>query len=173
MKADLRVHPPKFGCTLYLWLQEKSLTTFCGARTTAANRCSGPGVEPRAYHKGRLCFDIQALPCIHNSLLLNLTISSLDSNPKHGILEVTGTEGSYVMDHGTFEIIRRDGGKTFSERGNNPRSQGEKFYQNIAAHLTKGERLVISGEYARRPIQIVDLAGRSARLGRALKAKYG
>ena len=114
-----------------------------------------------------------AMVRFRNGAWLNLTISNLDSNPKRGILEITGTEGSYVMDHGTFEVIRRDGGRTFTECGNNTKSQGEKFYQNIAAHLTRGERLVISGEWARRPIHIVDLAGRSARQGRALKATYG
>ena len=42
----------------------------------------------------------------------------------------------------------------------------------MAEHMTKGTPLVISPEWARRPIHILDLAYRSAREGSALKAKY-
>ena len=48
-----------------------------------------------------------------------------------------------------------------------------KFYQNIADHLVKRKPLVITAEWARRPIHILDLAVRSAKLGKALKATYG
>ena len=34
------------------------------------------------------------------------------------------------------------------------------------------EKLVITGEWARRPIHILDLANRSATRGRAIKARY-
>ena len=49
---------------------------------------------------------------------------------------------------------------------------GWKLYQNVADHLVTGAKLVITPEWARRPIHILDLAGRSARLGRALPAVY-
>jgi predicted dehydrogenase len=117
--------------------------------------------------------EASAIVRFSNGACLNLNISNLDSNPKRGMLEITGTEGSYVMDYGWFEVIRRDGARVLTERGNSPASQGERFYANVAAHLTQGERLVISGEWARRPIHILDLAARSARLGRALKPAYG
>mgnify|MGYP000193288527 CR=1 FL=1 len=64
------------------------------------------------------------------------------------------------------------GGKATVERAPNPKGEGEKFYQNIAAHLTVGEPLVITGEWARRPIHILDLAAQSAKEGRALPVKY-
>ena len=54
----------------------------------------------------------------------------------------------------------------------NPNSEGWKLYQNVADHLAKRKPLIITGEWARRPIHILDLAVRSARTGRALKAKY-
>lgn len=41
----------------------------------------------------------------------------------------------------------------------------------ITPHNTHA-KLVITGEWARRPIHILDLAGRSAKLRRAIKAKY-
>lgn len=103
---------------------------------------------------------------------LTLSMSSIDSNPKRGVLEITGTKGTYVMDHGSWEIITPDGDKTVVTKGPNPTSEGWRFYQNIADHLVKGTALVITPEWARRPIHILDLAGRSAARGAALKAKY-
>ena len=47
-----------------------------------------------------------------------------------------------------------------------------KFYQNIADHLTKNTKLVITGEWARRPIHILDLACQSAAKGKTFPAKY-
>jgi len=107
-----------------------------------------------------------------NGAWLTLTISHLDSNPKRGILEITGTQGSYVMDHQTYEIIAQGRGETVVRRGRNPKGEGEKFYQNVADHMVKGEPLVITPEWARRPIHILDLACRSAKEGRACKATY-
>jgi len=103
---------------------------------------------------------------------LTLTISSIDSNPKVGQLEITGTKGSYVFDGRSYTIISHKKGELLTMKGGNPDSEGWRFYQNVADHLTKGKDLVISGEWARRPIHILDLAGKSAVQGRAMKAKY-
>jgi len=105
--------------------------------------------------------------------MLNLRISNVEANPKPGIVEFVGTKGTYVMDFGGFDLIAPSaGGDTVVTRGRNPPGEGWKLYQNVADHLVKGTPLVITGEWARRPIQILDLANRSARLGRALRAKY-
>jgi predicted dehydrogenase len=108
-----------------------------------------------------------------NGVWLRLTISQLDSNPKRGQLEITGTKGTYLIDFPNYEIITHAGPETVITRGKSRESEGWRFYQNVADHLTKGDRLIISPEWARRPIHILDLANRSARLGRALRAKYG
>ena len=110
-----------------------------------------------------------------NGAWLTLNITQLDSHPKsdRGILEITGTKGSYVMDHGTWKTIAHDdAGNTVTTTGKNPPNEGWRLYQNIADHLVKGEKLVITAEWARRPIHILDLACRSAKKGRALPAKY-
>jgi scyllo-inositol 2-dehydrogenase (NADP+) len=44
--------------------------------------------------------------------------------------------------------------------------------QNVADHLVKGKDLVITPEWARRSIHVLDLADRSARQGKALKVEY-
>ncbi|MEI8242766.1 MAG: Gfo/Idh/MocA family oxidoreductase [bacterium] len=105
--------------------------------------------------------------------MLTLRISAIDSHPKPGIVEFVGTRGTYVMDFATSDLITHsDAGETVSTRLRNPPGEGWKLYQNIADHLTKGKKLVITPEWSRRPIHILDLADRSAKLGRALPAKY-
>ncbi len=103
----------------------------------------------------------------------SLMITQLDSKPKGGQVEITGTKGTYVFDYRTYELIThgRDG-STVSRKGANPPSQHERFYRNIADHLRRGTKLVITPQWARRPVHVIDLACRSAAAGRALKAKY-
>ena len=103
---------------------------------------------------------------------VSLNISSLDSNPKRGVLEITGTKGTYLIDWQNYEITTHAGKQTVVTKGKCRETEGWRFYQNIADHLTKGEKLVITGEWARRPIHILDLACQSAKQGKALKAKY-
>ena len=103
---------------------------------------------------------------------LTLLVSAIDSNPRRGILDVTGTSGSYVLDWDFNECHRRDGNRTKVRRFKNPASEWWRYYQNIADHLTKKENLVITAEWARRPIHILELAGCSARKGTALRARY-
>ncbi len=105
---------------------------------------------------------------------LQLHISSIDSFPKndHGPLEITGTKGTYIMGFGQWKTIVHAGGKTVTTTGGDPAGEGWKLYQNIADHLVKGKPLVITPEWARRPIHILDLANKSAKLGKAIKTRY-
>jgi predicted dehydrogenase len=103
---------------------------------------------------------------------VTLMISQIDSNPKRYWLEITGTKGTYLFDYGVYELITHDGNKTVTTKGQNPPSEGNRYYENVADHLVKGKALVITPEWARRPIHILDLANRSAKLGTALKARY-
>ena len=100
-----------------------------------------------------------------------LASSSIEGRPGTWF-KVTGTKGTYVMDWGTYELITHDGAQTITTKGPNVQGEGWKFYQNIADHLVKGEKLIITPEWSRRPIHILDLADRSAKNGVAMKAKY-
>ncbi len=102
---------------------------------------------------------------------LTLLISTLDSNPRPGFLDITGTEGSYVLDWKFNEHVHRSNAQNQNPQAPQPPRRGWRFYQNIADHLTKGTKLVITPEWARRPIHILEL-GLSARKGGALPAKY-
>jgi predicted dehydrogenase len=107
-----------------------------------------------------------------NNQFLSLRITNIDSNPPEGVLEITGTEGTYIMDHQTWRTIAHENSIRVIKEGRNRESESWRFYQNIVDHLTEGEPLIITGEWARRPIHILDLASRSAREGKALQAKY-
>jgi predicted dehydrogenase len=107
-----------------------------------------------------------------NGAWLSLLVSSIDNNPRRGLVEVTGTKASYILDWNANELIRKEDGLTISTKYPNSPSEGWRFYQNVADHLVKGAKLVITGEWARRPIHILDLADQSARKGCAIKTKY-
>lgn len=107
-----------------------------------------------------------------NGRSLSLTITNLDANKLPYWMEVTGTKGTYLMNHETYEVILPKGNERIVRKGPNPPGESPKFYQNIADHLTRGEKLIITPEWARRPIHILDLAGRSAKKGACLPAQY-
>jgi len=103
---------------------------------------------------------------------LTLGITHLDSNPKEGWVEITGTTGTLVLE-AEYSILHqhsKDGAVT--TRIKNPPDQGCKYYENVAGFLTGKTPLVITAEWSRRPIHILDLAVRSARKGTALRTKY-
>ena len=104
---------------------------------------------------------------------LTLSMSQLEANPKKGFLEVRGTQGSYIMDHGTYEIVQpRSRGRVVRTEGVNRQDAWHEYYENVANHLARGTPLAIPPEWARRPIQILDMANRSAKTGRAIRLKY-
>jgi predicted dehydrogenase len=107
-----------------------------------------------------------------NGAWSTLQITALDARPNPNWFKVMGTKGTMVMNWDATEIITQNGANRVTTRIPNPPSAGWKFYQNIADHLTKGARLVITPEWARRPIHILDLAGQSSRAKRAMKPKY-
>jgi uncharacterized membrane protein len=100
-------------------------------------------------------------------------VSYIDSNPKEGQLEITGTKGTYVMDGGTWKVVKlnNDGSRSI-EDGKNPASEGWRYYKNVANYLTGKTKLVITPEWARRPTHILDLADQSVKKKKAMKAKY-
>lgn len=110
-----------------------------------------------------------------NGVWLNLSISNIDSLPKgadRGFIEVTGTEGTYIMEPNKERIIRMIDGEQVVENLEAPPNRWDKFYENVLAHLVKGDELVITPEWARRTIHILDLANQSAEQGRSMQPKY-
>ncbi len=104
---------------------------------------------------------------------MTLCISSVDANMKRGRIEVTGTKGTFIMlDDSNYEMITFRKGERIVASGSAGQSQWQNYYQNIADHLVEGAPLIITPEWARRPIHILDLMDKSAKAGRAMKTKY-
>ena len=134
---------------------------------------SGFWASETAWKKDTIEDHAEAVVRFRNGAWLSLAITHLDSHPKPGFLEITGTEGSYVMlDHRKYQIHRRRESSLTIEEGSNPADEHHRFYENLAAHLMHGEKLVITPEWSRRPVHVIDLAVQSAKKGRALAAKY-
>jgi scyllo-inositol 2-dehydrogenase (NADP+) len=131
--------------------------------------------QPGAPHPGNLIEDeAQLVARLADGRRINLTITSLEVSPKLGMMEVVGTRGSFLwLDWQSCQIteVRPSGEKVVTTVAHRP-SEGHRFYENIAAHLTGRAPLVITPEWARRPIHLLDLASRSAREGRALATTY-
>jgi scyllo-inositol 2-dehydrogenase (NADP+) len=104
---------------------------------------------------------------------LTLCISAIDSKRKEGIMEITGTKGTYLMEGNDAKIFTHGEDRTITTRHFvNPPGQEHKFYENVRDALLEKKPLVITGEWSRRPIHILDLAVRSAKAGRSLPAKH-
>jgi scyllo-inositol 2-dehydrogenase (NADP+) len=103
---------------------------------------------------------------------VSVMISSIDANPRRGFLDITGTKASMLVDWGGYELTTPGPGETIVTKGKFPDGRGDLYYKNVADHLVKGVPLVITPEWARRPIHILDLAGQSAATGRSLPALY-
>ena len=101
-----------------------------------------------------------------------IQITSLDGRPNQPWFKVIGTKGTMALDWANTEITTLNGDKRITTQIPNPPSKGHLFYQNIADHLTKGTELVITPEWSRRTVHILDLACRSAKAGHALKPRY-
>ncbi len=107
-----------------------------------------------------------------NGVSLSMLMTRLESNPRPGWFDITGTRGSYRFDHQGWEAVIQENPGIQYRRGPNPGSEAHRFYENIAAHLTRGEALAIPPEWARRTIHILDLSDQSARTGRSLPVRY-
>lgn len=115
--------------------------------------------------------ELTAIVRFANGALLNLRITHLDANPDHGLAAFTGTTGKYVMHQGDFELYRVNGSETTILKGKNRPGEQVRYYKNVAAALAGKEPLVITAEWSRRTMEILDLATRSAVLGAAIRVE--
>ena len=76
------------------------------------------------------------------------------------------------MDFNGYKIIKSLSGEKITIEGKNMPTDWAAYYKNVSDALMGEADLIITGEFARRPIHILDLANKSAAQGRALKATY-
>ncbi|MDX2111459.1 MAG: Gfo/Idh/MocA family oxidoreductase [Verrucomicrobiota bacterium] len=88
-------------------------------------------------------------------------------------LRIVGTKGTITWDWRNVNLTTvNDIGETVRTTLVNEPGAQLKYYENIHAHLFNGDPLIITPEHARRVIQILDYATRSAEKSETLKAKY-
>ena len=103
---------------------------------------------------------------------LTLAVTQIDSKGKDGWVEITGTQGTLLLDGNHSKLYRHVDGSIVTTQMPNPKDEGERYYENVCDHLVHKKPLVITAEWSRRPIHILDLAAKSARKGCALKSVY-
>jgi predicted dehydrogenase len=103
---------------------------------------------------------------------LTLKISTIEAVGFAGWVEIVGTKGTVVLDSAHVTLTQHEGGKRVTTQMVCRPDEGHRYYANVAGHLVTGAPLVITAEWSRRPIHILDLAVRSAKSGRALPVKY-
>ena len=98
--------------------------------------------------------------------------TAIDMAPK-ARTRVTGTKGVLVESGGAIELRerRKNGTSVVTSYPVGERAKNA-YYRNVADHLIQGAPLVITAEWARRVIQVLDAACRSAEAGKAIKPKY-
>lgn len=89
------------------------------------------------------------------------------------MIRITGTEGAIVATHATVDVhtFNRRGEKVSLSADLQPR-RWDRYYRNVQDHLLEGADLIITPEWARRVIQVLDFASRSARAGSALRPQH-
>jgi predicted dehydrogenase len=103
---------------------------------------------------------------------LTLRISTIASNPPEGWLEIVGTKGAITFEGSHHKLFQHGKNRQIITRIANRPSEGHRYYENVRDHLVNGDPLVITAEWSRRPIHILDLAVKSAKVGKALPVKY-
>lgn len=170
----------KSGGIMYDWgvhLIEYALQLLPGAKLTEVT-----GFAHRGYWASRAPADAgwksnpnedegRLIARFHTGQWIELTISSLDK-PISNQVEVVGTEGVYSFGFSSYELWKHEAGVSHTETGKHPEAQSFRLYENVAGHLLRGEPLVITPQWARRPIHIIDLGMQSAKAGKALPAQY-
>lgn len=109
-----------------------------------------------------------------NGARIELTITHLDSDLPAGMMRIVGTEGSvtFLDPHGRYRLARQNGPGRVITEGKQEETKQELYYKNVADFLTGKEKLIITPEWSRRPIHILDLAAQSAQAGKSVAAKY-
>lgn len=106
-----------------------------------------------------------------NGVLLNLCISHTEADPSQDWFEIIGTLGKYRFNNQNFSVHLPDGDIVRSTHGKNPPDQWDRYYENIADAMVGAADLIITPEWSRRTMAILDLGGQSARTGRAIRIR--
>lgn len=116
--------------------------------------------------------EMEAVVRFKGDAIASHTASSIAMAPKD-MIRITGTKGTIVATHQIVDVftLDADGNKLKTSVKMEPARQLE-YYANLHDHLFNGKKLVITPEWARRVIQVLDYASISARKRAPVKPKY-
>jgi predicted dehydrogenase len=83
-----------------------------------------------------------------------------------------GTHGAIISEKDQFRVLSEVEGQPKEQTVGYQRRGGPSYYQNVVAHLQKGEELIVKPEEARRVIAIMELAEKSSKTHQAETVPY-
>jgi predicted dehydrogenase len=126
--------------------------------------------QKRVWHDVTNEDHVQAIIKFENGCVANVQMTSIAyaTKPRWFVL---GEKGAAVDRQGHFEVtgdFEAQGYPAILRVPYAPKSQWEVYYNNIAAHLLRGEELRVKPEQARRIIAILQAAENSSKTGQAV-----
>ena len=137
---------------------------------TLAELAGGGKVLELAIGTGRVAIPLAARGlAVHGLEASEEMVAELREKPGGSAIPVEIGDMAEVRVKGTFDLIYL----VFNTIFNLTTQEAQVHcFKNVARHLAKGDELVITPEFARRPIHVLDLARRSAKAGKSMKVKY-
>ncbi len=116
--------------------------------------------------------ELEAVVRFKGNAVASHVASSVSMHGKD-MIRIIGTEGAISAGHGHCDLYTKDkDGQLVKTSVKMEPARNSDYYKNVHDHLFKREKLIISGEWARRVIQVLDYANVSARKGTGVKVKY-
>jgi predicted dehydrogenase len=115
--------------------------------------------------------ELEAVVRFKGNAVASHTASSVAMAGKD-MIRITGTRGAIVATHSSVDVYTLDNGSKVRTSVPMEKARNADYYKNVHDHLFDGAKLVITPEWARRVIQVLEYSGVSARKGQAVKAKY-
>ena len=114
---------------------------------------------------------VEAIVRFQGGEVANVQLSNIAraGKPRWHIL---GTKGAIVDQGGSFRVYTEVGGLPAELDVKYQKSRWEAYYPTVADHLLRGKPLAVTPESARRAIQIMEFAGRSAKAGKPIPVQY-
>ena len=116
--------------------------------------------------------EVEAVVRFRGDAVASHTESSVAAADKP-MIRICGTRGAIVATHTSVAVhtVSRKSGSVANTVPMVPRTY-ERFYANIRDHLLKRKPLIITPEWARRVVQVLEYACRSADAGRPVRPQY-
>ena len=129
------------------------------------------------FHPNRVWTDIsnedhvQALIRFADDAVADVQMSSIAkvSKPRWRVL---GEKGAIISEDKKFRVYSVEKGWPEEQEVEYKRSPGPSYYENIAAHLLKGEELIVKPEEARRVIAVMEQSEKSSKSHQAEPVPY-